>query len=181
MTMEVRPRSSGRIGMFGESFGGMTAAQAMHDDPRIVAGIDLDGNDVGTGARNNTSDIASVLRHGLDRPFMIMANPGSDIHTVPAWRPFWKDSTGWHLDLTLEGAGGDHAYSDAAALVPQIARRLGLPQCFVTGDIETIDPAKTVPAEEAYLAAFFDRWLLGHDNRLLDGPSPRYPEFVFVR
>ncbi len=44
----------GRIGMFGESFGGMIAAQAMYEDPRISAGTDLDGNDVGAGPRNNS-------------------------------------------------------------------------------------------------------------------------------
>jgi dienelactone hydrolase len=91
----------GRTAMFGESFGGMTAAQAMYEDPRIRAGLDLDGNDVGAGPRNNPGDIAPVLNHGLNRPFMIMATPGSDIHTVPAWRTFWAHSGGWHLDLTL--------------------------------------------------------------------------------
>jgi len=171
----------GRTGMFGESFGGMTAAQAMFEDPRIKAGLDLDGADVGAGPRNNTGDIVPVLNDGLSRPFMIMATPGSDINTVPAWRPFWKHSAGWHLDLTMRGASGDHSYGDAAPLLPQIARLLRLPESFVTRDIGTIDPAETVPAEEAYLSAFFDRWLRGRDDHLLDGPSPRYPEFVFVR
>jgi dienelactone hydrolase len=171
----------GRVGMFGESLGGMTAAQAMDEDHRIKAGLDLDGNDVGTGPLNNTGDIVPALNHGLSQPFMIMANPGSDINTVPAWWPFWQRSTGWHLDLTLEGAGGDHAYGDAAPLLPQIARLLGLPDSFVTSAIGTIDPAKTVPAEEAYISAFFGRWLRGVDNHLLDGPSPRYPEFIFVQ
>jgi hypothetical protein len=55
------------------------------------------------------------------------------------------------------------------------------PQQLAHLDIGTIDPARAVPAEEAYLSAFFDRWLRGHDNHLLDGPSPRYPEFTFVR
>jgi dienelactone hydrolase len=170
-----------RAGMFGESFGGMTAAQAMYENPQIKAGADLDGNDAGPDVRNNTGNLATVLRHGLNQPFMIMANPGSDHNTVPAWRPFWEHSTGWHLDLTLQGAGGDHAYSDAAPLIPQIARQLGLPHSFITRDIGTIDPARTVPAEEAYLSAFFDRWLRGRDNHLLDHPSRRYPEFTFVR
>jgi len=171
----------GRIGMFGESFGGMIAAQAMYEDLRISAGADLDGNDVGAGPRNNAGGVAPVLNHGLNRPFMIMATLGSDINTIPAWKPFWKHSTGWHLDLTLKGANGDHDYSDAAPLLPQVARQLGLPESFVARDIGTINPAKTVPAEEAYVAAFFGRWLRGHDNHLLDGPSPRYPEFAFVR
>jgi predicted dienelactone hydrolase len=169
-----------RTGMFGESLGGMTAAQAMYEDPRIRAGVDLDGNDVGAGPQSNKGDLFPVLGHGLNRPFMIMATPGSDINTVPAWRTFWDHSTGWHLDLSLRGANDDHAYGDAAPLVPQIARELHLPASFAT-EFCSISPAKTVPAEVAYLSAFFGRWLRGQDEHLLDGPSPRYPEFVFVR
>jgi hypothetical protein len=170
-----------RAGMFGESLGGMTTAQAMDAAPRIKAGLDLDGNDVGAGPRANTGGIMPVLDHGLNRPFMIMATPGSDIHTVPAWKRFWHKSTGWHLDLTLRGAAGDHACGDAATLLPQIARRPRLPESAVIRKIGTIDPAKTIQAEDAYIASFFGRWLRGHDNHLLGRPSPRYDEFTFVR
>lgn len=34
---------TGRVGMFGQSAGGITAAQDMYEDQRIKAGIDLDG------------------------------------------------------------------------------------------------------------------------------------------
>ncbi len=171
-----------RTGMFGESLGGMTAAQAMYDDPQIKAALDMDGADGGAGPANNKGDVTPVLNHGLSRPFMIMATPGFDIHTVPAWKTFWEKSSGWHLDITLKGANDDHAYGDAAPLLPQIARLLRLPRSFVTSSpLGTIDPAKTLPAEEAYLSAFFGRWLRGQAGRLLDGPSPYYPEFTFAR
>src|SRR5205085_12049100 len=122
-----------------------------------------------------------ALNQGVNRPFMIMATPGSDINTIPVWRSFWAHSTGWHLDLTLLGAAGDHAYGDAAPLLPQIARRDGLPRSLVTRKIGTIDPVRTIPAEDAYVSAFFGRWLRGQDDHLLDGPSPRFPEFAFVQ
>jgi hypothetical protein len=35
-------------------------------------------------------------------------------------------------------------------------------------------------AQRAYVTSFFDRWLRGRDDHLLDGPSPRYPDVVFV-
>ncbi|WP_369394116.1 hypothetical protein AB5J72_46085 [Streptomyces sp. CG1] len=34
---------------------------------------------------------------------------------------------------------------------------------------------------EAYVAAYFDHWLRGRSGRLLDGPSPKYPDMVFVK
>jgi hypothetical protein len=73
-----------------------------------------------------------------------------------------------------------HSFDDAEALIPQIDRRTPLPAGARAADIGTIRPARALAAQETYLAAFFDRWLRGHDNHLLDGPSPRWPELVFV-
>jgi dienelactone hydrolase len=168
------------VGMFGVSFGGSIAAQAMYEDHRISAGVDLDGDIEAPFIKNNTDDLVPALSHGLDRPFMFMANPGTDINTIPSWRTFWDRSTGWHRDLTLVGASGSNSYKDLVPLAPQIARQFGLPQSFVTQNIGTMDPTRAVTGEEAYLSSFFDRWLLGRDNHLLDNPSPRYPEFIFV-
>jgi hypothetical protein len=85
------------------------------------------------------------------------------------------------LDLTLKGASNEDSYKDAVPLIPQIARQLGLPHSFVVKEIGTINPAQAVTAEEAYVAAFFDRWLRGKNNHLLDRPSPRYPQIAFIR
>jgi predicted dienelactone hydrolase len=50
-----------RVGRFGHSLGGATAAQAMFEDRRIDAGINLDGTPSGP-----------VVNAGLDRPFMLV-------------------------------------------------------------------------------------------------------------
>jgi Platelet-activating factor acetylhydrolase, isoform II len=169
-----------RIGMFGVSAGGFTAAQAMDADRRIKAGIDVGGTVESPFIRDSMS-IAPVFARGLDRPFLLMGDAQTNHHSVPSWKSLWDHSSGWHADLTLKGASGENSYKDAVWLLPQIARQLGLPDSFVTQKIGTVDPAGAVRAEEAYLAAFFDRFLRGQDNQLLDGPSPRYPEFAFVR
>jgi hypothetical protein len=169
-----------RIGMFGVSAGGFTAAQAMYEDARIRAGIDIDGT-VESPFIPDSMDLAPVFGHGLDRPFMFMGDPGTSHNTVPSWQSLWNHSRGWHVDLTLTGATGENSYKDAMSLIPQIARQLGLPDSFVTRQIGTVDRARAVAAEQAYVSAFFNRWLRGDDNHLLDGPSPRYPEFTFVR
>lgn len=169
-----------RVGMFGVSAGGFTAAQAMAEDRRIKAGIDIDGS-VESPLIPDSISIAPVFAHGLDRPFLLMGDPRTDHHSIPSWKSFWDHGGGWKADLTLKGASGENSYKDAVWLLPQIARKLGLQSSLVTREIGTVDPAGAVRAEKAYLAAFFDRFLRGQNNHLLDGPSPRYPEFTFVR
>jgi hypothetical protein len=169
-----------QVGIFGVSAGGFSAAQAMYEDPRIRAGIDLDGSPE-TPLIRNPLKLVPAFEHGLSQPFMLMGDPQETHHTIPSWKSFWTHTRGWHLDLSLRGAGGENSYKDAETLIPQIASQLGLPRSFVTGNIGTASPARAVAAEEAYAAAFFGHWLRGHGGHLLDGPSPRYPEITFVR
>ncbi|MCX4885606.1 hydrolase [Streptomyces sp. NBC_00847] len=169
----------GHTGMFGQSAGGFTALQAMHDDPRIAAAADLDGVLAYVQDDDAAGSLSTVAADGVDRPFLLIGKDGNDLSTVPSWDALWRHSRGWHRGLSLRGA--EHAtYTDAEALVPQIARRLGLPRKAVVENIGTIMPRHAIAAERACLAAFFDRWLRGRDDDgLLDGSSGRYPEARF--
>ncbi|GGU67074.1 hypothetical protein GCM10010211_35380 [Streptomyces albospinus] len=173
---------TGAVGMFGQSAGGFTAAQTMHDDPRIRAAADLDGVLGYTQRDDDPSHPSTVGRDGVDRPLLLMGMAGDTHHTVASWDAVWRHSTrpgAWLRDLTL--TGGRHAsYTDAEAMMPQIARQLGLSRKALAAVIGTVDPGRAVAAERAYVTAFFDRWLRGRDTRLLDGPSGRYPEVRFV-
>lgn len=51
-----------KIGMFGHSYGGATAGQIIMKDSRIKAGINMDGDFVGT----------PISEKGLEKPFMMM-------------------------------------------------------------------------------------------------------------
>ncbi len=168
-----------RTGMFGVSAGGLIAFQAMDEDPRIKAAVDLGGS-VESPLVPDPTRLWPVARHGLDRPFMFMGDTGTDHHQTPSWKMLWDNSSGWHVDVHLTGAKSEDSYKDTVPLMPQIARQLGLPDSFVTNDIGSIDPTRAVPTEEAFVAAFFDRWLRGRDGRVLDGPSPRFPDITFV-
>lgn len=57
----------------------------------------------------------------------------------------------------------------------------GVGRDVVERKIGTVEPERAVAAQRAYVTSFFDRWLRGRDDHLLDGPSPGYPEVVFVR
>lgn len=160
-----------KIGMFGHSFGGDTAAETMAEDSRILAGVDLDGSITG-----------AVAATGLDRPFMLMASAGHGRDTDPSWEQFWSNLRGWRRQLLLRDAG-HQAYTDLAPLVQQLVKALLIPPEVVaalTESIGTINADRAVRAQRSYLGAFFDLHLRHRDNRLLSGPSPRYPEIEFV-
>jgi predicted dienelactone hydrolase len=157
-----------RVGMFGHSLGGATAAQAMYEDRRIKAGVNLDGTMAG-----------AVVNAGLNRPFMLVAAQNHGRDTDPSWARFWTNLRGWRLNLRLTGAG-HNSFSDVQVLLPQIAGVLHLPPEYVQQFIGTVDPHRSVLIQRAYLTAFFNLHLLHRDGRLLTRPSPRFPEMQFV-
>ena len=151
-----------RVGMFGHSLGGATAAATMLDDSRIKAGINMDGTMYGP-----------VVTTGLNRPFMLLAS-SAKTGELPSWGPFRDASTGWKREFRLQGSL-HLSYSDAEALLPQI----GLPPDQVQKIIGTIDPRRAITIETAYVMSFFDLHLRHHDNHLLDGQSAQFPEMLF--
>jgi dienelactone hydrolase len=168
-----------RVGMFGQSAGGFTALQAMHDDPRVAAGVNFDGVIDYVQDDGDRGFPSTLSTDGLDRPFMLVGKDGNTRATVPSWDELWRHSTGWRRGLSLRGAA--HAtYTDAVVLVPQIVRELDLPRTTVTENIGTIAPRHAVTSDRALLTAFFDRFLRGRDDHgLLDGPSPSLPDVRF--
>ncbi|MBD0693403.1 alpha/beta hydrolase family protein [Streptomyces sp. CBMA123] len=173
-----------RIGMVGHSGGGSAALQAMHDDPRLKAAVNLDGPLHFSGPDGQTGvELTSVAADGLDRPFLLMGTQEPDsgsYHQQPGWAALWQHSTGWHADLTLTGSRHG-SYTDSESLLPQLARQGAISRTQLTEDVGDVRPDRAVLATRSYVASFFDRWLRGHDDHLLDGPSGRFPEMVYER
>lgn len=173
-----------KVGMFGHSAGGFTAAEAMLEDRRIDAGINLDGS---MGYDLDEGDFGEAAERGLDRPFMLVgagtSGPDDLPHThrdAQDWGAFWEHSTGPKLDLHVPD--GEHfTFTDYQALLPQLSRELGVPNGVFVGMIGTVDPQRIVASQRAYVVAFFDRYLRGEARELLEGPSPDHPDVEFVR
>ncbi|MGH3408196.1 MAG: alpha/beta hydrolase family protein [Streptosporangiaceae bacterium] len=146
-----------RVGAFGFSLGGSTAANAMKTDPRIRAGADLDG-----------AIHDPVLGSGLSRPFMIMLDQGAFAY----FRPFVRRLTGPYLVLQLDGSRHE-AFTDTvwlSALVRQVAPRLA-----ATLAPGSVNATAAVGAESAYLDAFFETYLDGRPSSLLVGQARMHP------
>jgi len=156
-----------RVGMFGWSLGGAASAQAMHDDPRIKAAINMDGTFWGP-----------LDQEGVNRPFLLLTGNDNTAQNDPRLAPFLAASTGPKLHLAL--ANSQHAtFTDAEELEPELAPALGLTPGQVAADLGTISPKTAVTDERAYIGAFFGKYLRNRDNHLLDGPSPRFPDISF--
>lgn len=155
----------GRTGALGHSMGGSTAAELVHDDPRIDAGVNLDG-----GHRGQVADT------GVAKPFLQLAAGSHTRESDPSWRDFWAASTGWKRELRLTGAE-HYSFTDAQPLAPQLP---GLPEPRRRALIGEIDPKRSLAVQRAYLAAFFDLQLKGRATSLFDGPSAAYPEAVLI-
>jgi predicted dienelactone hydrolase len=155
------------VGMIGHSMGGFTAAEAMVTDPRITAGVNLDGSmDPRHGQAATT---------GVTRPFMLMGGglssgaPHNHAHSDD-WGSFWSASTGWKRDVYLPAA--EHmSFTDAQVLLPQLDGDF-------TAMLGNIDPRRSLAAQRKYVAAFFDLHLRGRPTTVFDRPA--YPEVELV-
>ncbi|MEU6619869.1 alpha/beta hydrolase [Streptomyces litmocidini] len=149
-----------RVGMAGHSIGGASAASAMVADPRIDAGINMDGA--------FWEDLPAEGLRG--RPFLMLGThdgmhlPGGQ---DASWDRTWTALDGWKRWITV--AGSEHfTFSDG----PVIQRHFGLPQPELPAD-------RAVAVTRTYVAAFFDRHLRGLPRPVLDGPTPANPEVHF--
>jgi dienelactone hydrolase len=154
-----------RVGMFGVSLGGATAAETMLEDRRIRVGVNLDGTIFGR-----------VLTAGLDQPFLQFGAEPDEGEADDTWNAFWTRLRGPRLEIQLKGS--KHlSFTDLHTFNEQS----GLPEAEQEPLFGTIDGRRSIAVQRAYALAFFDRYLCHGSGRLLEGPSRRYPELVFVR
>jgi alpha-beta hydrolase superfamily lysophospholipase len=128
-----------RIGAFGHSIGGATAAQAMLEDRRIRAGADLDGALFGP-----------VTETGLDRPFGVMLGE-LPLDAYEGLGTFLQRSPATVVERRADS--GHQAFTDIVWLVPQLGAD---PDEFVLG---TVSPPVAVAEQRGFLVRFFGRQL----------------------
>jgi predicted dienelactone hydrolase len=161
-----------RVGVFGHSFGGATAAQFCHDDSRCKAAIDVDGQPFG-----------SVVLEGLQQPFMflmsdhrgetdpesvqIMANIQSIYNQLPERA---------RLRVTIRGANHFLFSDDGALLKSHIVMRT-LRAFGVVG----IDGRRQLAVTTYCVDSFFDAYLKGPAVSRLNISSPLYPELQVLQ
>ncbi|HVK24230.1 MAG TPA: alpha/beta hydrolase [Actinokineospora sp.] len=69
--MDVR-----RIGLFGHSVGGSVAAEAMYEDPRVDAAVNLEGYLDYQAEPGQTGELLPIAANGTDRPLLMLGTDG---------------------------------------------------------------------------------------------------------
>ncbi|MEV7616540.1 alpha/beta hydrolase [Streptomyces sp. NPDC089799] len=153
-----------RVGMAGHSIGGASAAAAMAADPRVDAGVNMDG-----------TFFTPLPESGLGgRPFLLM---GGDPALLPpdfedtSWEDAWPRLEGWRRWVTVTGMGHP-GFTDWPVLGDQAG--YAHPETPLSG-------TRSQQITRAYVLDFFDRHLKDRPAPRLDGPTAADPEVVFVR
>ncbi len=152
-----------RLGMFGHSFGGATALQFCHDNPRCKAGIDIDGAPYG-----------SVVREGLRQPFLFLLSDHGDLSdpdnraASADIRSIYDRLPNGRLLLDIRGAN-HFSFSDQILLKSRYIIRL-------LQHFQGLDPRRGLLITTAYVHTFFDVYLKNAPPSLLDNLRQAYPE-----
>lgn len=158
-----------RVGMFGHSFGGGTAAAVLAADRRFAAGIDLDGFVIGPTART-----------GLRKPFLVLGSDYHDRAFDPSWATFLPRLTGWHRWFRFADTG-HYRFIDLGGS----ARKWGLDRTLKVQDPVTwdqvfgdIDDRVSQEIVTRLVGSFFERTLHRRPAPILDRPADYYPQLT---
>jgi dienelactone hydrolase len=176
-----------KIGMFGFGLGGYATANAMLQDQRISAGIDLDGT---LQDDRTKGPLGQVAEQGLDRPFLLFGSgesqrtdPGKEYYDT-SWASFWAAQRGGKLNLALANTK-QKAFTDYQFIFSQLFHDIYGEDPIITSVTKALvggaKPARSVLAQREYLAAFLDLTLRRRPSLLLRGDSPKFPEVRFAR
>lgn len=147
------------VGMFGHSAGGFTALETMYEDPRLKAGIDMDGTLEYVAGQPDDTNFSQVAQHGLTKPFLLLGSQTGDACTAatdPSCAAVLAHSTGPHAALTLDGTVHG-SLTDAEAIFPQLAGVV--PEDVIRGDVGSADPDEVLADEERLISGFFHQTL----------------------
>lgn len=152
-----------KIGMFGHSFGGAVAAQACAVDPRLKAGMNMDGLLFGSVATQGAQQPFFFMNSDYPRPTAadLQSPDGSKRRSqlTDEWgfqqRERWFQHYGGYNLTLLKSA--HHSFSDTP-LKSRIDNGGG-----------KISPERAMKIINAYTVAFFDRELKGKEAPLLVG------------
>jgi pimeloyl-ACP methyl ester carboxylesterase len=163
--------------MFGHSFGGAATAAAMMNDTRVRGGVNLDGSMFG-GVIN-----AGLGRPGINQSFILWGSTGHNSSSDADWGKFYSVLAGegqWKRELSVKGSVHG-SYWDLGLIADVADVRKTLTDDEETLLIGKLPGARVIDVQRDYLNDFFRFVLEGAGEGLLAGPSPTYPEVLFLR
>jgi hypothetical protein len=161
-----------RVGVFGHSFGGATAAEFCSQDSRCKAGIDVDGSLHG-----------SVIQAGIHKPFMFLLSGHGDFSSDAEVRQIKVDiqsvydrlPTDERLRISICGASHFTFTDDGALLKSHVLRGV----LRVLGKLG-IDGRRQLAVTAYCVHSFFDAYLKSASASPPKVASPLYPEIQLL-
>ncbi|MET9962309.1 alpha/beta fold hydrolase [Streptomyces sp. NPDC006326] len=142
-----------RAGVYGHSAGGTAAAQALHEDRRITAAVNLEGY-----LDRMDGELLPVARQRTDRPLLLAGTDGfRDARLDRSWAALLAHG-GPVVRRQLDDAH-HWAFTDYAALVPQLEGAGLMTAAGRAAMVGRADPRVTVPAVRDLVRSFFTRHL----------------------
>lgn len=146
------------VGVLGHSFGGAASGQAGLADPRVAAGVNLDGLQLG-----------DMVDRAVGIPFLFVHHDNrTAVNPTPNINLFRRAKGPAHL-LVIEGTG-HYNFTDFS--LPLLSEGIPLPQ----GALGPIDGRRCAEILNGLVVTFFDVYLRGGDAADLTRLFERYPE-----
>ena len=153
-----------RVGMFGFSFGGATAAEVLRTDPRVQTALNLDGTFFGKVKQEGVAKPLLRLHHD----FALTASKEGlgDTELEPEDEELVRRLSGTHYHAATVKNTEHLSINDTFAVVPVMGRGL-LPH------------ARSVEVLRPHVRDWFDHHLQGTPLQLVGRNTPTYPEVVW--
>ncbi|MEU5210650.1 alpha/beta hydrolase [Streptomyces sp. NPDC020742] len=151
-----------RVGLYGHSAGGTAVAEALYEDRRFAAAVNLEGY-LDRPVSGGGAEPYPVAAHGVDRPLLLLGSqhflgPGSRRELARSWSAVLDRSRGYAHRRRIARTA-HWAFTDYAALVPPLQAAGLLPAAARNALVGTAGPAETVPAVRTSVRGFFARHL----------------------
>lgn len=153
-----------RVGIYGHSAGGTTAAETMYEDRRIAAAINLEGYlDYPPDGPCQEGKLFPVARYGVDRPLLLLGTDGFPHKEAleRSWSAMLAHPQGCTRRRQLNNAA-HWVFTDYAAMAPQLQAAGLMTAANRIELVGTIGPDASVPAVRNHVLSFFDRHLPSH-------------------
>ncbi|KAI2620748.1 hypothetical protein GGS26DRAFT_594846 [Hypomontagnella submonticulosa] len=154
------------IGALGYSLGGAAGLGSLQRTGRLVSGLNLDGTLFGDPALNSTTA-------DIRKPVFLLGNEGhgGEYYGDVSWATFPRWQTGYQRKMLVNGTTHHDFCDDTFWKTLEAGADPG------AGPIDGLEQVRVL---NAYVKAFFDFTLLGRHSPIIDGPSPEFPEVVFL-
>ncbi|MDA3628251.1 alpha/beta hydrolase [Saccharopolyspora sp. WRP15-2] len=142
-----------RVGSYGHSAGGATAAEVMHEDRRIAAAVNMEG--YLEYLPEEPGELLPIAREGTDRPLLLLGTDGfRDERIERSWSAMLAHQRGCTRWQQLDDAT-HWVLTDYGTTAPQL-QDAGLMRAEDRAKlVGTIDPAESVPAIRDHVVGFF--------------------------